>query len=325
MSVANHIEHNPLQHATGALHEDMTAETNQRVADMLARFRQIYVPFPRQTELHARCDYLIRLGQATRGAPQLGMRVLAPSGSGKTTAALALKRLIEAKHAPSETFVPVVYIPLEHTATSKKLITAILDFFGDSYSAHGNELTLKKRAISCFQRFGTILLIIDEVQHLAAGNSARLDVTDSLKRFLDDGIVPILFLGTEDATHLFTRNLQLNGRLLPPVDLQPLSSHYPADVALLTAFVHSLDRAIVDRGILPDLSDLKEPWLLGCLHEVSDGVIGRIVRLISIALEIALRRSAEQIEILDLSLATERWAVPQGFARRNPFALGGGR
>ncbi|MEN5145600.1 MULTISPECIES: hypothetical protein [Brevundimonas] len=70
---------------------------------------------------------------------------------------------------------------------------------------------------------------------------------------LDSGVVPIAFLGTLEAKVLFERNLQLNGRLLPPCDLQPLDSKRAGDRDLFARFVDRLDHAIVEQGILaPD-------------------------------------------------------------------------
>jgi hypothetical protein len=56
-----------------------------------------------------------------------------------------------------------------------------------------------------------------------------------------------------------------------------------------------------------------------CLHAVADGVVGRVSRLFGMALEIALRRGATRIEIYDLSLAVDRWAVANGITDHNPF------
>ncbi len=316
------MAHDPRNPQTGGRRRDYSAATNLRVSKAVARFKEIYVPYPLHTELHARCDYLMKLGQETRGRPQLGMRVLAPSGSGKTTAAEALMRLIEAKHPRTTTCVPVVYVSLEKAATSKKLMVSILDFFGDAYSIQGNELILKRRALACFERFGTRLLIIDEVHHLSLSRGTGNDVTDSLKRFLDDGVIPIVFLGTEDGAHLFTRNVQLSSRLVSPMDLRVLRSDRAADVELMAAFVHSLDRAIVERGLLPEYAGLRDPWIQGCLHHVSGGVIGRVSRLLALALESALRRGADRIEVFDLSLASDEWAVAHQIIHSNPFLRG---
>lgn len=289
------------------------------VANKIAAFQRIYIPYPPHTEFQGRCHYLMRLGQATRGQPQKGMRALAPSGSGKTAAAMAVMRGVHAKTPRLPDRVPVVFITLERTATSKRLMTAILDYFGDPYSSRGTEPSLKARVKACFERFQTYLLIIDEVQHLNYRNSERSDVTDSLKRLLDDGVVPIVFLGTEEAHDLFTRNPQLGGRMISPCDFKPLDLRSESDRALLAGYATLLDRALVEGQILPEASNFQDPWILGGFHSVADGVIGRTSRLVEIALEIALRRGATRIEGYDLALAVDRWAIPNGLTKSNPF------
>lgn len=303
---------------TGDRAPKFTSELNSAVAKAASIFKQIYINFPRQSEFHARCDYLIKLGQETRGRPQMGMRVLAPTGSGKTTATEELIRLVEQNTPRSASFVPVVYVPLERAATAKKLMTSILDYFGDPYSHAGNEMLLRKRVYACFERFGTLLLIIDEVQHLNYRRTERNDVTDSLKGFLDGGVVPVVFLGTDDAFDLFTKNRQLTGRLLPPCDFIALRRSDANDRQLLGGYVDALDDAIVRHGLMRRHAGLADPWVWGCLHAVSAGVIGRISRLLLIALESAIRRGAECIEIYDLALAVDQWAIP-AFIDHNPF------
>ena len=126
-------------------------------------------------------------------------------------------------------------------------------------------------------------------------------------------------MGTLEARPLFERNLQLNGRLLPPGDLQVLTTSVD-DQKLLRGFCRQLDIQIVEKGLLPKRSNLEDPKILASLYEVSGGVIGRVVRLTHAALESALRRGADWIETYDLALAVDRWAIPQGFVKRNPFA-----
>ena len=285
----------------------------------IARFQAIFIPYPPHTEFHERCDYMVQLGRATRGQPQKGMRALAPSGSGKTTAARAFMRRFDATTPRTSDRVPIVFVALERAATSKRLMTSILDYFGDPFSSRGTEQALKQRAKACFERFQTDLLIIDEVQHLNYRTSEKSDVADSLKRLLDDGIVPIVFLGTEDAHDLFTRNVQLGGRLTSPSDFKPLDLRIASDRALMAGYATLLDRALVERGILPEASNLEDPWVLSCLHAVTDGVIGRTSRLVEAALEIALRIAATRIEKYDLTLAVDRWAIPNGLTKTNPF------
>lgn len=297
--------------------ERTTSEVNQLVAHRISIFRRIFIPYPRHTEFHARCDYLLELGQLTKGEPQRGMRVLAPSGSGKTTAAKAFIELVERRLPPKPNFIPALHVSLDRAATPKKLYTSILLKFGDGFGHRGTELELRERLLTYFDRFGCRLLFIDEVQHLNRTNSG--DVTDSLKALLDEGAVPIVFLGTEDAEAMFSRNLQLNGRLVPPCDFTRLRSTVQEDARLLRGYWERLDWEIVRLGLRDQSSGLFDPDFLGALHKVSDGVIGRVSRLMEAALEISIRRAAAKIELRDVALATDRWALPQKFASTNPF------
>lgn len=295
------------------------AELNDVAAEMVARFRSVFIHYPPHISLHGRLDYLQKIGRRTRGEPQMGMRVLAPSGSGKSTAAKAYIDMVEARRPRTVEYVPVIKIDLERHTTSKKLMILILEAFRDPYASYGNELTLKRRVLSCFERFGTELLIVDEVQHLNYRNGVRNDVTDTLKGMLDTGLVPIAFLGTEEALPMFKRNLQLNGRLLPPCDVHPLNARSGRDQKMFAGYVARLDQVLVDQGIFRQPSGLDEAEILAALFDVSKGVVGRVNRLMHAAIEVAVRRGATRLEIADLSWAVDAWAVEQSFTDRNPF------
>ena len=189
---------------------------------------------------------------------------------------------------------------------------------GHGYASHGNELTLKRRVFACFEHFGTELLIVDEVQHLNYRNGLKNDVTDTLKGMLDAGLVPMAFLGTEDAEQMFRRNLQLNGRLLAPCDIRPLDPKREDDRRNFAQFVARLENVIVDEGILRERSDLAGARALAPLFEVSAGVVGRVSRLFQVGLEFALRRGAHRLEPCDLADAVDQWAIEQNFISYNP-------
>ncbi|MBU2419155.1 MAG: ATP-binding protein [Alphaproteobacteria bacterium] len=292
---------------------------NLVVAEMQARFEAIFVPYPPHLELHSRCDHLRQLGLRTKGRPQKGFRVLAPTGSGKTTALDAYIASVEAARPRTEDFIPILKISIANDSTPRRLMTSVLDAFGDMHAHHGNEALLRRRAIACFQRFKTELLICDEVQHLNYRQGPKTDVTDTLKGLLDMGVVPIIFLGTEDAKNMFGRNLQLNGRLLPPCDLPPLDVRRPADRALFARFVTELEGVVFDQNLLPQRSNLNALGMMPALFEVSNGVIGRVSRLINVALGAAIMRGGQCLEVQDLSWAIDHWAVEQGFVKRNPL------
>ena len=150
-------------------------------------------------------------------------------------------------------------VDLERTATLKKLLTSILDQFGDPHSTPGNELFLKRRVMAGVERFGTELLFVDEVQHLNYRSGPKNDVEDTLEGMLDAGVVPTVFLGTQDAGALVGRNLQLNGRLLPPCDFEPLRAGVKEDQRLFAGFAAKLEKATVEQGVWRSRLDWMRP------------------------------------------------------------------
>ncbi|MFN3535936.1 MAG: TniB family NTP-binding protein [Brevundimonas sp.] len=299
-----------------------SAELNAEIAEKIAAFKVVFIPYPKHMALHVDLDYLQKLGRKTIGQPQMALRALGPSGSGKSAATMAYIAAVERIRPRTATFVPVLKVDLERGSTPKKLMMSILLAFGDLHAGYGNELALKTRVFACFDRFGTELLIVDEFQHLYYRSGIKYDVTDTLKGMLDAGVVPMAFLGTEEAAPMFVRNLQLNGRMLSPCDLHPLSARKPEDQRMFAIFVAKLEQVVVERGVLPELSNVAGDNLLPGLFEVSNGVIGRVCRLFEAALVHALRRGADKLERADLSWATEHWAMEQAFVDRNPFAGG---
>jgi len=136
-------------------------ELNAEIAEKIASFKEVFIPYPKHMEFHIQLDYIQKLGRRTEGRPQMGLRALGPSGSGKSTSALAYIAAVERIRPRTATFVPIVKVDLERGSTPKTLMMSILIAFGDLYAGYGNELALKSRVFACFERFGTELLIVD--------------------------------------------------------------------------------------------------------------------------------------------------------------------
>lgn len=297
-------------------------ETYVRVAAGLAAFDEIYVHNPVHRPVFSALDGVRTLGLAQPGMRKRAIRCLAPSGSGKTTVMETYARVVERRMPEEERGGrrPVVIVPLNPGLTTRALWVCVLGAHGDWEVRRGDtEETLRRRAYRTIERLGVELLILDEVQHLDGGEKARVDVTDAIKRVLDDGIVPLALVGTTDALAMLRRNVQLVNRMLPPADIRPLDPLAAADRKALRGFLRRLDEAMVERGILRRPSGLGRPLLRAATHEVTGGVLGRAVNLIRVALSRALRREADMIELCDLSVATREWAVDQGVTLVNPF------
>lgn len=297
---------------------ETVAARSQRVAQARAAFKSIVLPYPRQNVLMAELDELRLTGLETKGEPQDGLRLLAHTGSGKTFGAHRYVNYVESQPDRVPGRRPVLLVGLKTTGTPKSLFSCILAEMGDDYATTGTEETLRARVKRAFEIEGTELLIVDEINHLDRRTFGD-DVTETLKSFLDEGQVPIAFLGTHKADDLFNRNKELNGRLTAPCSLPPLEWAVDEDRELFTQFATRLDEAMVEKGILPIESGLGEAWLAKLLCEVSNGNIGQFCRIVRTAMIKVVRRRGESIDYQDLSDAVNSWSIPNGFRSDNPL------
>lgn len=310
-----------LKPSTGSAGREVTLARAQEIAYAIARLNGIYLQHPAHRDIFARIDYLRMLGKADNG-PKAAVRVSGPSFAGKSTALKQYAGILEKRGEMTATKKTVVHVSLDRSCTTKRLIASCLEAFGDEYSDRAVESLLRKRLYLCIERFQTEVLFIDEVQHMDFRSSDRDDATDMLKRFLDDSVASLVLAGNEDARSFLRSNIQLANRMIAPADINPLDRHDRTQAGTFSTFVKRLDAQIVEAGLMLGPSNLAEERTLLCLHEVSRGLLGRVVGLVRAALEIALGRGATRIEPFDLAAATREWAVPLGIIPYDPFSKG---
>jgi len=313
---------------TGAPHEIRTRALAEQLAPLLVKLGTIYIPNPAHVRVFAAFDEVRFMGAASPiGVRRYCVRNAAPPASGKTAVNEAYKRSVLLGQSEEDRIagkMPVIIVPLDRACTSRRLWASVLKVLGDEFWDKGTEDGLRARAYQYFVRLGVELMIVDEVQHLEFRSTARSDVTDSLKRILDDGVVSLALVGTEDAREMLQRNPQLSQRMLTPCDILPLDGNDSADRDAFKRFVTKLDKAIVAAGLTTGLSGLAEPRTIECLFDVSQGVVGRVANLLRMAFSRSFYRGADYIELCDLLAATDGWAVGQNIVRYNPFLLGTG-
>ncbi len=171
------------------------------------------------------------------------------------------------------------------------------------------------------ERLGVELIVVDEVQRLYGASADANDVTKKLQAFLDRGVVPIIFVGDDTSVSFFEINPQFASRLLRPLELRPLQFAKTSDRRLFKEFCAEFDQQLVTLGATAMSSVLTEDDVLGALMEVSGGHVGRVARLIQVALPAALERGAIAIERFDLSNAIRDFAIGLGWIDHDPFMM----
>lgn len=311
----------PLPHTGHALPQFDDA-TDARVANALKTFKTIYIRYDRQRAIQSRINVLRISCIGKRDEPLDGRRLSEVSQAGKSRMLTAYRDRINQSSMPDGSEPNphrVLYYELKGSQTLKMFCKKILMELHDPHWNEGNADDVLERVRVFLRAQGVELLIVDEVQHLAGDSQNKMDITDELKLFLDAGIVPVVFAGNEKSKKFFERNDQLCGRLGRPLELTPLSGGLAHDRVLFKTFCRDLDDALVAKSIMRVSSDLSGPAALKGLLAASKGRVGRIVRIVEVAMEYAVSRDADYIEIYDLSHAIETFAMPQGYITKNPF------
>jgi hypothetical protein len=282
--------------------------------------RSIYIQNPNHTPVFKALDMVLSLG--VKGEYQTGVRNAAPSFAGKSAAGDEFGRIVARRGAYLAGTSPVVRVELEQACTPRRFWSTILAKYGDGFAASKDEDGLRRSAYDAFEKHGTKLLIIDEVQHAGYRSSGSSAPTDVIKRFISDAQVGVGLFGNEDALALLQSNEQLSHRLQEPCDIQALNLADPSEQARFRKFVGRYDDALVAKKLFAASTCLRDPRVVDCLMAISSGFLGRVVTLLQIAGRRAFLRGASAIELCDLSHAASTWAVEQKLTPSDPFRFG---
>jgi len=300
-------------------------ETNERAGAVMSKFSKIVVPNPLQDNI---VSPVLTLVQSSRlqpvGIPKRGARLsqLSQVGKSKTTE-MILEKMREEAFRAGKPYNPhaVLYVELKGSSTIKMILVRLLRELGDPHPDKGNFEDLMERLRRLVIARQVELLIIDEVQVLAKKSTNQIIITDELRGFLNAGLFPIFFIGDERSKEFFESNEKLAARLGSPLELNPIQKISQSRMA--KEFCFRFDVALVEKGCMPQLSNLSSAAILNPLIDASGGHIGRISRIIENALEHAVRRHAEFIEPYDLYTTVETYSLPMRYSRTNPFYIGG--
>jgi hypothetical protein len=293
------------------------AQRSSRVALALSKLMRIRLPYPRQIEAMAEIEELRLLGLEMRGEQQLALNIFNRTGTGKSTIASQYKLMRELEDP--EGVQSVLHARMGTSGSARDLYVAIMSELGDGFASSGTEHTLRRRAMRMMEEKRVELLILDETQHSGQKSGFSRDVTAELKILLDTGHVPIVLLGTEAAVPLIGADRELSGRMFSPCRLDPLNTHDEDDFDLWKGFVGGLDACMVEEGIVTAQAGLGREDIALALGEVCDGVIGQVMRVMTMALRNTVRDRRQVVTIEDIARAVDEWSIEHGFANSNPF------
>lgn len=222
---------------------------------------------------------------AGRNGDNRGLMFSGKATLGKTTTAKALMRFVHTMYVKQfpgyagNNRYPVVYISVPTGCTPKLLMVAFAKFFGLTTGRTEDADSIKSRVIETLRAAGTQLVVIDELQNLAAANRGNGESIDVLKLVHDHVRATFVYAGLNlTNSPLFTgdKGDQLRGRF-STTELTRFNLTNPEHLndwqGIIKQFEDALPLADHERGTLVPMAHY--------LHDRTNGSLGSLARLLT--------------------------------------------
>lgn len=262
----------------------------------------------RMAQLHHR--------RRTHGAGA-GLLLTGPSGAGKSTIAAAFLAAYPRVHETARTYIPVLFVSVPSSPTSRSVAGAILEALGHRRAHSGTAPEKTARIKELFKRCGVEILVLDEFQHLyyCASSAAFRDLSDWLKNLLEDTGVGMVGCGLPAAETAVDCNEQLARRFSERIRFTPFSFEDAADFQEFRGILKAFGALLPISQETP----LFEANLARRIHVASYGLLDYVVKLLEGAVSLAAASGSDVIDLPVLAAAfrDKVWRdVPE---RLNPF------
>ena len=235
------------------------------------------------------------------------MLVTGDTNNGKT---MLVQRFCR-KHMPDDNLsgegaiVPVLYVQAPPVPDEGRFYSAILERLFAPYRPADRVDKKQAQTLKLLKYVGLRMLIIDEIHHILAGNMNKQRAFLNVIKFLGNELqIPIVGIGTPDAFRAVQADPQLANRF----DSAPLPRWEQGMnfLRLLASFERMLP--------LHSASHLHEPGMSAKLLSMSEGLIGELSRILTLAGVKAVESGTESINAK--ILAAIGWVSPSERKRR---------
>ncbi|RLA43763.1 MAG: hypothetical protein DRR42_21330 [Gammaproteobacteria bacterium] len=151
------------------------------------KFKQALEVFKRLTEF------------SERGGKAQGFLLLGESSNGKTILAQEMCDQYPREQEEERVRIKVIMISMPANPTIRSFCMKLLDSYGRKYGERDTEAKLTHEVVTLLKNCGTVMLIIDEAQHLVDGNKINktpAEVADWIKQLMNDSQVSVSLIGT---------------------------------------------------------------------------------------------------------------------------------
>ncbi len=273
--------------------------------ERVARIRSPrWIGYTRAKEILCRLDELVERPKTHR-MPNL--LLVGDTNNGKTVIARRFEKLHPAAETASGdgVVVPVLVVQAPPVPDEARLYAAILDDLFVPHSPTQRAARLQGEVLYILRYVGLRVLVIDEIHHLLAGHEAKQRQFLNVLKYLGNELqIPIVGVGIKEAIRAIQTDPQLANRFEPvALPRWEMGQDY---LMLLASFEKMLP--------LRQPSRLVQPKLAMRLLALSEGTIGDLVALLTLAATHAVRTGTERID--DHVLTSIDWVPPSERKRR---------
>lgn len=244
-----------------------------------------------------------------------------PPGAGKTTLLNHYRLKFPVCDDCETVKVPVLCARVPSKATDKNLVTKLLMAVRDPAAELGSAFNQTTRLKKFIKECGVQLIILDEFQHFVDKDSWRVlkNVSDWLKDLIDETGVPVVLIGMPYAVEILDApgNEQLQRRFAVRTSLDPFGWDTDEEKKEFRSFLKAADSQLP----LREISQLSDPLTAFRFYCATNGRVGKVMKVLRRAVEIALDRDLEQLTLEELADAYDDRLKADQPTRSNPFRM----
>jgi type II secretory pathway predicted ATPase ExeA len=184
--------------------------------------------------------------------------------------------------------IPVVYMQAPPVPDEKRFYNQLLDSLHAPYGITDKVERKQRQAINVMQLVETKILIIDEIHNILAGNMAKQRTFLNVIKYLANELqIVIVAVGIKEALNAVNTDSQIANRFTP---MFLPKWHYNEDyIRLLASFERLLP--------LQKSSNLISEKLSSEIFDMSEGTIGEITNVLTLASIEAIKSGTEKIDL----------------------------
>lgn len=291
--------------------------TRMTKLERCALAEKIFIIYPRLERLMDKMEHCLHYSKIA-AEPEC-MFIGGPAGAGKTTLQNHFLQKYPRAFNNEGAVVPVLCARVPNKATDKNLVTELLARLGDPEASRGSSYNQTARLRMFMKDCEVLLVLLDESQHFVDKDSKKVlkTVSDWLKNLIDETEKPMILIGMPYADQILdaTGNEQLQRRFAVRERLDPFGWVTDEQQKDFRAFLKAVDNQLP----LMEASHLSDPITAFRFYCATNGVIGKVMKIVRRATELALEQTEERLTMDLLAEAYDDRLRANYPDRVNPF------